>query len=133
MGDSEQAPTTSGTTATSSAASLAQNGVLHAPLQIHGIQPPMGLNLKGRYKVDNWKGYCRRWENYSIKTQLDKQTEDYEVALFLYCIGPEAVKPYNSFDLAREDKRNLTLMLEEFEKYAVGDVNETYERFIFNN
>ena len=133
MGDSEQAPTTSGATATSSAASLAQNVVLHAPSQIHGIQPPMGLNLKRRYKVDNWKGCRQHWENYSIITQLDKQTEDYEVALFLYCIGPEAVKTYNSFDLAQEDKQNLTLIVEEFEKYAVGDVKETYERFIFNS
>ena len=93
----------------------------------------MGLDLKGQYKADNWKGYRQRWENYSIITQLDKQTEDYKVALFLYCIGPETVKTYNSFDLSPENRRNLTLIIEEFEKYAVGDVNETYERFIFNS
>lgn len=81
MGDSEQALIMSGTTATLSIPPpLAQNVVLHAPSQIHGIQPPIRLDLKGRYKANNRIGYFRRWENYSIITQLDKQTEDYKVA-----------------------------------------------------
>lgn len=64
---------------------------------------------------------------------MDKQTEDYKVVLFLYCISLEAVKTYSNFDLAPKDKRNLTLIIEEFEKYAVSNVNKTYERFIFNS
>ena len=59
--------------------------------------------------------------------------EDYKVVLFLYCISLEAVKTYSNFDLAPKDKRNLALIIEEFENYAVSNVNKTYERFIFNS
>jgi len=51
----------------------------------------------------NWKVYKQQWENYTIVAQLDKQTEEYRVALFLYLIGSEAVKTYNSFDLNEEE------------------------------
>ena len=40
---------------------------------------------------------------------------------------------YNCFDLAPEHRGNLALIIEKFDKYAVGDVNETYEKFIFNS
>lgn len=83
--------------------------VTNAP--IHGIQLPMGLDLKGKHEADNWKR-----ENYCIVTHMDKQSDDYKVALFLYCIGPEAVNTYNSFDLTQGNKRNLTAIIEEFEK-----------------
>lgn len=72
------------------------------PPAIQGIQPPTGLNLSGNDKAVNWKIYNQQWENYSIVAQLDRQSEDYRVALFLYSIGQEAVKTYNSFDMSEE-------------------------------
>ena len=72
------------------------------PPAIQGIQPPTGLNLSGKDKAVNWKIYNQQWENYSIVAQLDRQSEDYRVALFLYSIGQEAVKTYNSFDMSGE-------------------------------
>ena len=65
--------------------------------------------------------------------QPDKQPEDYRVALFLYSIGPDAVKIYNSFDLSEENRRKLSEIMKEFEKYAIGETNETYERYVFNS
>jgi hypothetical protein len=100
---------------------------------IQGIQPPTGLDLKSRNKAENWKAYKQCWENYTIVPQLDKQPEEYRVALFLYCIGQEAVKVYNSFDLTPEDKRKLEKIIDKFDKYAIGQVNETYERYNFNS
>ncbi|CAB4039641.1 Hypothetical predicted protein [Paramuricea clavata] len=94
---------------------MAVEQATNAPI-IHGIQPPTGLDLKSRNKAENWKAYKQRWENYIIVTQLDKQPEEYRVALFIYCIGQEAVKVYNSFDLAPEDKRKLVKIIDEFDK-----------------
>jgi hypothetical protein len=108
---------------------MAVEQATNAPI-IHGIQPPTGLDLKLRNKAENWKAYKQRWENNIIVTQLDKQPEEYRVALFLYCIGQEAVKVYNIFDLAPEDKVKI---IDEFDKYAIGQVNETYERYNFNS
>ena len=59
-----------------------------APLPtIQGVQPLTGLNLSGNDKAIHWKIYKQQWENYSIVAWLDKQGEDYRVALFLYSIG----------------------------------------------
>ena len=79
-------------------------GQMKVAAMLQGIQPPTGLDLVSKQKAENWKIYKQRWENYSIVAQLEKQTEDYKVALFLYCIGPEAVKTYNSFDLTPDNK-----------------------------
>lgn len=66
---------------------------------------------------------------------MDKQNDDYKVALFLCRIGPEGANAYNSFNLTPDNTHNLTAIIKEIEKYAIGhgDVNETYERFIFNS
>ena len=45
--------------------------------------------------------------------QIDKQSEEYRVALFLYSIGTEAVKTYNSFDMTDENRKNLAEIIKE--------------------
>jgi len=107
-----------------------------SPPVLHGIQPPTGLVLSAKEKAVNWKVYKQQWDNYTIVAQLDKQPEDYRVALFLYSIGPNAVKIseiYNSFDLSEENRRKLSAIMTEFDKYVIGETNETYERYMFNS
>lgn len=82
---------------------------------MQGIQPPTGLKLSAKDKAVNWKVYKQKWENYSILAQLDKQMEEYRVALFLYSVGPEAVKIYNSFDLSDENQRKLSEIIKQFD------------------
>ena len=91
------------------------------------------MDLTGKNKATNWKVYKQQWENYAIVSQLDKQPEEYCVALFLYSIGTEAVKTYNSFDMTEENRRKLSEIMIEFDKYAIGETNETYERYMFNS
>ena len=100
---------------------------------IQGLQPPTGLNVSGKNKAINWKAYKQLWENYAIMTQLEQQSEEYRVALFLYSIGPEAIKTYNSFDISEENQQKLPEILKCFKDYAIGETNETYERYIFNS
>ena len=100
---------------------------------MQGIQPPTGLNLSVKHKAANWKVYKQQWENYSIVAQLEKQTEEYRVALFLYSIGPDAIKIYNSLDLSEANRRKLSEIIKEFGKYAIGETNKTYERYVFNS
>lgn len=100
---------------------------------MQGIQPPTGLKLSAKDKAVNWKVYKQQWENYSIVAQLDKQTEEYRVALFLYSVGPDAVKIYNSFDLSDENRRKLSEIIKQFDNFAIGETNETYERYVFNS
>ena len=95
------------------------------------IQPPTGLNLSSKNKSENWKLY-KQWQNYQIVAQLNEQTEEYRITLFLYSICPQAVQTYNSFDLSDEDKRNLDAIIAACDKYEIGETNETFERYLFN-
>ena len=103
-----------------------------AAVPLQGIQPPTGLNLSSTNKAEVWKLYKQQWKNYEIVAQLNRQTEEYRIALFLYSIGPQAVKTYNGFDLSQEDRRNLDAIIAAFDRYAIGETNETFERYLFN-
>ena len=78
------------------------------------------------------KLYKQKWKTYEIVAQLNRQTEEYRIALFLYSIGTQAVKTYNGFDLSQEDKRNLDAIIAAFDRYAIRETNETFERYLFN-
>lgn len=43
------------------------------------------------------------------------------------------MKTYNSFDVSEENHWKLAKIIKEFDNYAVGETNETYERYIFNS
>ena len=64
------------------------------------------------------------------------QPEAYKVALFLHCIGPEAVKICNGMSFENPDNRSrekLECIINKFEEFTIGEINETYERYVFNS
>ena len=94
---------------------------------------PWSSKDKWRHR-DNWKSYRQIWENYSIITNLKSQAQEYQVALFLHRIGPEALKIYNGLSFGSDNERKwLDKIFEKFYEFTIGEVNETYERYIFNN
>ena len=132
MSDSEE---TTGTSVASQALpplpSQPSVAVQAAPL-IQGITPPKPLDTTANI-AENWKQFKQIWENYAIITNLTAQTEQYRVALFLHCLGPDAMKIYNRMQFAIEtDRRTLSKIVEKFDELTIGEVNETYERYIFN-
>ena len=72
-----------------------------------GIQPPSGLDMSTKKKKENWRIYKQQWNNYAVITNLEKQSEQYNIAMFIYSIGPNAVRVYNAFDLTDEQRKNL--------------------------
>lgn len=63
---------------------------------------------------------------------LDRQASVYQTALFLHTIGQSGLRVYNSFVFANGETSNLDEIIEPFKRYAVGEKNETYERYLFN-
>ncbi|KAK3745768.1 hypothetical protein QZH41_004924 [Actinostola sp. cb2023] len=104
-----------------------------APLQ--AITPPNKLEVLDQDKlVENWKMFKQMWQNYAVITNLGAQTEEYRIALFLHCIGPDALRIYNGFDFAtEEEQKSLENVIQKFDQYAIGELKETYERFQFND
>jgi hypothetical protein len=92
-------------------------------------QPLEHLTIK-KGTIKNWKIWKQRWQNYYIITKLDKQEQPYQRAMFLQTIGPEALEIYNGFDLAED--ATVIQIIEKFDSFAIGSLNETYERYVFN-
>ena len=98
----------------------------------HGLKPP-GKHFTGNL-ADAWKSYKQVWENYSLISGLNSQTEKYRVAFFLHSIGTEGLKIYNGFQFKIEtDPRILQKVLEKVDEFTLGQTNEMYERYVFNS
>ena len=96
------------------------------PIPNVAVKPPSNLKLKENIS-ENWKTYKQQWRNYAIVTNLSAQTEEYRVALFLHCLGADALRVYNGLPFAtEEDKTNLSKIMEKLDEFAIGGVNETY-------
>ena len=118
----EDIPASSG----ANAGAAAPNGL--APSPVTGIRPPATLCLEGNV-AESWKLFRQKWEIYSMLTRLECQRTEYQVALLLHTLGDEGLRVYNSFEL---DNPSIAGGLQRFEEFAVGELNQTYERFVFN-
>ncbi len=100
---------------------------------VPGIKAPPPLICESKSIVDNWKLFKQKWNNYAIITNLKAQPAEYQVALFLHTLGDDALKIYNGLQIDKsESERTVKDIIDAFDKFAVGETNETYERFIFN-
>ena len=98
---------------------------------VHGIRPPLPLSIDSNIS-DNWKLFKQKWQNYAIVAQLEKQSPAYCSALLLHTLGDDALRIYNGFDF-QDTQRTVEEILDRFDRFAIGETNETYERFVFNN
>lgn len=97
------------------------------------INPPEPLVFDSDLCM-KWKLFKQKWENYTILTNLEKQTVKYQVALLLHTLGDAALQRYNGFSFSTADEvRTTKEIIDKFDEYVVGEINETYERFMFNN
>ena len=67
-----------------------------------------------------------------VIAQLAMQPPAYKVALFLHCIGADALKIFNGFQFNNLDDRNdLAKIIQKFDEFTIGELNETFERLHF--
>ena len=86
------------------------------------------IQLNSMFK--NWKIFRQRWESYVLLTSVDQQDLAKQKAIFINCLDDESLEAYNTLELTAESTINE--VLQAFEKFVLGECNETYERFIFN-
>lgn len=94
-----------------------------------GVRPPPPLKI-GDNLIEDWKIFKQTWENYEIIADLSSKEQRYQKAMFLHCVGPEALKIYNTFNL--EETAELADIISRFEAHIIGETNITYERYKFN-
>jgi len=99
---------------------------------VSGLRAPQALNVVNNL-AENWRLFKQKWRNYAIITNLSQQAREYQVALFLHTIGDETLKVYNGFKFDTPDAaRTVDEIIDKFEIFVVGEINETYERYVFN-
>ena len=102
------------------------------PRPVQGIQLPSAPDFSGPSAKESWKLFKQKWDNYAIIAQLAEHNNSYQVALLLHALGDEGLKIYNGFDFATDADRTPANIISRFDAFAIGELNETYERFVFN-
>ena len=123
----------SGTTPSVMANSTAATNAM--AMMTPGIMPPGNLNVSSAENLaENWKVWKQMLSNYIIIAKLGTQPPEYKVALFLHCTGVDALKSFNGFQFDNpEDRNDLNKIIEKFDQYTIGELNETFERWNFNS
>ncbi|KAK3887807.1 hypothetical protein Pcinc_008086 [Petrolisthes cinctipes] len=86
----------------------------------HPPPPPHFSN--GTDTAGNWKLFKRRWDNFSILSKVEENS-----------FADDALKVYEGFCFDTPlGERTVAEVLTKLNEYAVGEANETYERFVFN-
>ena len=95
--------------------------------------PPGKLITPGNI-ADNWKVWKQMWNNYMVIAKLDSQPPEYKVALFLHCIGVDALQIVNAFQFdCAEDRNDLAKIMEKFDQFTIRELNNTFERYTFDS
>ena len=124
---------TSSTTPPTTSSSIAPT--LSSTQQIFNSNVPLPprLELRGNL-AKNWKNWLQTWKAYETITSLHLKPQDYRVATFITCIGPEALEIHSGLPFASEaEKGRIDKVLELWNNYCVGKTNTIYERYKFHN
>ena len=96
-----------------------------------GVKPPKCLSLEGN-KNENWKIWTQQWKNYTILSGLSDMINEKQLAMFENCLGVVGLKMCNSLSFVHEETRTISTILTKMDLQIVGELNKTYERYIFN-
>ena len=95
------------------------------------LPPPDKLNLEGDLQ-GNWEYFETSWKNYSTATELNKKSEEIQVATLLSLLGREGNEIYTNLPISTEERKKTTTILEKLRAYFVPKQNTIYERYTFN-
>jgi len=86
-----------------------------------------------RARRDDWRRFREQYDNYEMAADLTNKTQEKRAAVFLTCIGNDAYDIYRTMEFeSTDDRKRLDPVIAAFEKFCVGDVNVTYERYVYN-
>ena len=97
------------------------------------LRIPEPLHVTGSNVADAWRRFRDQFSDYELASDLTEASQEKRAAVFLTCIGSDAYDVYRTFEFAQDgDRKKLDPVIAAFEKFCVGAVNVTYERYAFN-
>ena len=101
-------------------------------MAVFQFRPPDALKISGNAVAENWTRFKAQWTNFEIATGLNAKEKQIRAASFLTCVGNDAYDVFRSLNMSDDDRNDIDCVITAFEKFCVGSVNVTYERYIFN-
>ena len=96
------------------------------------FRPPSCLRLDSNNLEEEWKFWEQKFDLYLNASGASEKSEVTQIAIFLHCIGDDALKVFNAFQFASEDdKKQLKVIKEKFKDYCTPCKNIVFERFNF--
>lgn len=92
---------------------------------------PDTLKVTGASAAASWERFIDQWNNYEIAMELQNQSSERRAAIFLTCVGGEAMDKFRKFDLSDADRKKIDKVITAFSTYCIGEVNESCERYHF--
>lgn len=96
---------------------------------ISTYHPPSHLTVSDKLGED-WKLWKQQWSLYVTVAELGGKPEPFRTAVLLHSLGPDGLKIYNTFDFPSAE-HTVAQIISKFDEYAIGEVNEIYERYVF--
>ena len=94
-------------------------------------RPPPPLILDGD-PLQSWKRWKKRWNNYALLSALSKEERQFQIAQIENCLGDDALRTLEGLKFpTAEDARTVAEIIDAFDTFVVGEVNQTLERFNF--
>lgn len=88
----------------------------------HQIMPsdPLALKYSGEI-AENWKLWKEKYNNYFVISRLDRESPEYQLAMFKHTIGDDALKVIKTLfsHTEAEDSNNWRVVMDKMEKHCI--------------
>ena len=100
----------------------------------HNISPPQPLDLRiSGEAAENFKLWKEKYNNYFIISRLENESPAFQLAMFKHSVGDEGIKVIKTFGYnENENSSDWKVAMAKLEAHCIGEVNETFERYVFN-
>lgn len=85
----------------------------------------------GENPAESWKSWLERFRIYLVATEVNKKSEEVQIAQLLHYGGPEIYKIYSTFELTAEEKTQLEVIIQKFNQHFIPRENLTFLRYKF--
>lgn len=84
-------------------------------------------------QYENWNLFKTNFKVFFTAIEADQKSSCVQAAIFLNAVGPEALKVFETFNLAPEEKEDYDCVFNAFEDYCTPKKNLINDAFLFNS
>ena len=93
------------------------------------FKPPDCFDFK---TPEAWPAWRKRFERYSMATELDGKSFAIQLSSLIYAMGPSAEQIYESFNFVEDDNATLKAVLDKFDTHFTPQKNVIHVRAMFH-